>query len=186
MSARVLIVYGSNYGQTAKIAERIAGLLRRREIEVTVHKGDQLPPALALRRYDGILVGASLITGRYQKYIRKFVRNNAAALRAVPCAFFAVSGSAAGRPDERAEAQGTVDQFFAATGWNPDLTVCLGGAISFTKYNPLLRWIMKRIMSKGGHPLDPTRDHELTDWSEVERFTEAFNALVNVPAEATC
>ena len=183
MSNRILIVYGSKYGQTAKIAERIGELLRRRKIEVTVHKGNQLPAALTLEGYDGILVGASIIAGKYQKYIRNFVINNRRALGAVPSSFFAVSGAAGGRPDERAQARASADQFLARTGWKPDLTACFGGAITFTKYSPLLRWMMKRITRRGGHPLDPTCDHELTDWSEVERFSEAFRAQLPIPTE---
>jgi menaquinone-dependent protoporphyrinogen oxidase len=46
--------------------------------------------------------------------------------------------------------------------------------MAFTKYNPLMRWVLKQISKRAGGPTDTSRDHELTDWQQVEQFAEAF------------
>ena len=85
-------------------------------------------------------------------------------------AFFAVSGSAGGPATEQAAALDRMQAFCLKTGWVPTLRASFGGAISFTKYNVLLRWIMKRISQKKGGPTDTSKDHELTNWAQVEEF----------------
>jgi menaquinone-dependent protoporphyrinogen oxidase len=73
MATRFLIVYGSTYGQTAKISKRLEQLFVRAGAEITTCRGDQLPAALRVDDYDAIVVGTSLIRGQYQKYIEQFV-----------------------------------------------------------------------------------------------------------------
>jgi menaquinone-dependent protoporphyrinogen oxidase len=70
-----------------------------------------------------------------------------------------------------------MEQFLKATGWSPDLVTTVGGALSYTQYPPLMRWIMKRIARKEGGPTDTTRDHELTNWQHVDDFARRFARL---------
>ena len=128
----ILIVYGSHYGQTAKIALRIAERLRRQsDEEVTVLCGDELPLGLALDGYSGVIVGASVRFGRHQRYIERFAREHARELAARPSVFFSVSGSAGGKStEERREAEAAVGRFLAATGWRAFEVATFGGAIA--------------------------------------------------------
>lgn len=184
MFRRILIVYGSNYGQTARVANRIHRLLLERGFTVTMRKGNELPPDFCPVDFDGVLVGASMIVGGYQKYIRTFVRRHAGVLNTVPSAFFAVSGSAGStNPLERAEAQQRLEAFCRESGWHPSLTASIAGAIMYTKYNVLLRWVMKRISRKEGGSTDTSRDHEYTDWTQVEHFAVQFAERVEEAAE---
>jgi menaquinone-dependent protoporphyrinogen oxidase len=170
MATQILIVYGSTYGQTAKISERLQQLLACQGAFVAAYRGDKLPSALRLEDYDAILVGASLIRDQYQKYIEQFVLEHRRELQRVTTAFFAVSGSAAGPAAEQSAALDRMKAFCLKTGWVPTLSASFGGAMSFTKYNLLLRWIMKRISQKKGGPTDTSKDHELTNWAQVEEF----------------
>jgi menaquinone-dependent protoporphyrinogen oxidase len=56
--------------------------------------------------------------------------------------------------------------------------------MAYTKYNPLLRWIIKRTARAAGGPTDTSRDHEVTDWAQVEHFVEAFVRRMPAPPEA--
>jgi menaquinone-dependent protoporphyrinogen oxidase len=179
MATQVLIVYGSTYGQTAKIAERLQQLLASRGAFVATFRGDKLPATLRLEDYDAILVGASLIRGQYQKYIEQFVIKHRRELQRVTTAFFAVSGSAAGTASEQQIAFDCMKAFCMKTGWVPTLSASFGGAMSFTKYNVLLRWLMKRISQKKGGPVDTSRDHELTNWAQVEEFARELVTQVH-------
>lgn len=176
---RILIVYGTSYGQTARIASRIQHVLAQEGFEVTVRKGDELGSALDPVSYDGVLVGASMIVRGYQRYMRDFVHRHAAALNGMPSGFFAVSGAAgSANPAERAEARRLAEHFCRAAGWQPMMIETIAGAIAYTRYNWLVRWMMKRIAAREGGSTDTSRDHEYTDWTQVERFAIGFGARV--------
>jgi hypothetical protein len=51
--------------------------------------------------------------------------------------------------------------------------------MAFDKYNWLIRLVLKQISEKNGGPTDTSRDHELADWTLVERFVERFSALLD-------
>lgn len=179
-SRRILILYGTSYGQTAKIARRIANTFTEWGEAVTRVSAGELRAPIDLRAYDGVIVGASVIRGRHQRAVQAFARQNASVLNNMPTAFFSVSGSAAS-PDERgrAEARHCVEKFLQQTRWRPAITEMIGGAIAYTKYGVILRWIMKQIAKRSGAPTDTSRDHELTDWTQVENFSARFEARLS-------
>jgi menaquinone-dependent protoporphyrinogen oxidase len=185
-SRRILIVYATSYGQTAKIAGRIADVLMASGVAVTLVNAGNHPRDFHAGEFDGVIIGGSIIAGRHQRSLVRFVRGHRALLNACPSAFFSVSGSAASPMEtERAKARRLVDVFLDMTGWHPAVTETIGGAMAYTKYNPLLRWIVKRTSKAAGGPTDTSRDHEVTDWAQVERFVEAFVKTVPVPSEAS-
>jgi menaquinone-dependent protoporphyrinogen oxidase len=169
--SRFLIVYGSAYGQTERIAQRIGQVLMNHDHAVTLHRGDRLPAQLLLREYDVALVAASVHAGRHQRYIEGFVRHHVRELNAMPSAFISVSGSAASStPEGRAGADQCVTTFLRDTSWQPRATRTFGGALAYTQYNWFVRVLMRWISRRNGGPTDTSRDHDLTDWLAVERF----------------
>ena len=180
-SRRILIVYTTSYGQTAKIAGHMADLLIESGAAVTIINAGNHPRDLHAGEFDGAIIGGSIIRGRHQRALVRFVRAHRAMLNAVPSAFLSVSGSAASRlKTERAEARRLVAEFLDETGWHPSLAETIGGAMAYTKYNPILRWVVKRASKAAGGSTDTSRDHEMTDWPQVKRFVEAFVAGVPV------
>ena len=180
-SRRFLIAYTTSYGQTAKIAGRIADLLIASGDAVTLVNAGNHPRDFHAGDFDGVIIGGSIIGGSHQPALVHFVREHCALLNAIPSAFFSVSGSAASPlAAERAKARQLVDIFLDRTGWHPALTETIGGAMAYTKYNPILRWFIKRAAKAAGGPTDTSRDHEMTDWSQVERFVRAFARTVPV------
>jgi menaquinone-dependent protoporphyrinogen oxidase len=183
----ILIVYGTKYGQTARIADRIADTLMADGFATTiVHAHNKsLPGTHTFSEFHGVIVGASVIRGRHQATIARFVRANKSRLANLPTAFFSVSGAAASKkPGETARAQGVVDAFLAETGWRPSMTDRFGGAMAYTKYGLLLRWMMKLTAKREGGPTDTSRDHEFTDWAQVDRFARAFARLTGTGSAA--
>ena len=182
--AKVLVVYGTAYGQTQRIARRIVDQLADQGHTVSMYKGDNLPAYLPLEDYDAFMVAASVIRGQHQRYIRDFARRNAMRLNVAPSAFVSVSGAAAGSPDQAREC---VEEFFRQTGWHPAIWATFAGAMAYTQYGPVLRWIMKLISRRQGGPTDTSRDHEMTDWAAVDQFAErlAQGLVVSSPAVAT-
>ncbi len=176
---RILLVYGTSHGQTAKIADRIRSVLAQQGHQVTMFHGDNVPTGLSLGAFDGVVVGASVIVTGHQRCVSRFVRTYRAALNAMPTAFFSVSASAGSRrPEGRADARRILDRYLAKLRWTPRLTATIAGAVLYTRYNPLLRWYMKRASGLNGGSTDTSRDHEYTDWRQVERFANDFAAIL--------
>jgi menaquinone-dependent protoporphyrinogen oxidase len=173
----ILIVYGTSHGQTAKIAEQIRQTLEEDGFRVTSvnAKEERVPDPGA---FQGVIIGASIIARGHQPAVAKFIRTHVAQLNAMPCAFFSVSASAgSAREAGRAAARRVRDEFLAEVGLQPALRESVAGAIAYTRYNPLLRWYMKRASKMNGGSTDTSRDHEYTDWNQVRNFAMSFGDL---------
>jgi menaquinone-dependent protoporphyrinogen oxidase len=172
---RILIAYGTCDGHTARIAAYVAEILREYGCDV-VATDLKRPGAVDLSSFAAVIVGASVHVGRHQKYVREFVRRNRHELDRLPSAFFSVSLAAhAPSGPAREEVRGYIDRFLRETGWRPDLTAAFAGALLYSSYGFLTRWIMRTIVrSKGGPDTDTSRDYVYTDWDQVRGFTESF------------
>ncbi len=58
-----LVLYHSKYGQTEKIAERIAAALESKQVHVEVKHIDQCKKHTSSAKYDCIVIGASDLRG---------------------------------------------------------------------------------------------------------------------------
>lgn len=180
MNHHVAIVYGTTEGQTRKICEHMAQQLRHHDDRVEILHGAELPIDFELHEYDGIVVAASLHEGKHQRYIRDFAAEHADELSSMPSAFVSVSLSAASE-DTRPDAQKCVDEFVEETGWKPTVAEPVAGALKYTKYNWLKRFLMKKISASAGGDTDTSQDYEYTDWDQVDELIEEFHA--RLPAE---
>lgn len=177
--ARVLVAYGSSEGQTATIAERMGDVLVARDHEVTLVHLKHPPTGLEPGMYDGILVGASIHAGTHQRYVIEFVRDYRSTLCRLPSAFFSVSlTTASADPEARSAAEDLLEEFLDDTGWDPDGTLAIAGALKYSEYGLLKRFVMRRIAGKAGGDTDTSRDYEYTDWNAVEAFAAEFSTLV--------
>ena len=171
---RIYIPYATTEGQTAKIADYIADVVRDHGYEAdTADIGltkDGVPAG-----YDGVIVGSSIHMGKHDKLASEYVRHNRDALEQLPSAFFSVSLAAHG---DEAEAEGYVEEFETDTGWHPGQVAIFGGALLYTQYGFVKRRLMKKIAADkpGDLGTDTSRDYVYTEWDGVRRFTEAFLA----------
>jgi menaquinone-dependent protoporphyrinogen oxidase len=170
---KIWIVFGSKFGQTEAVAHRVAKGLRAHGHLVTVSRRDHIASSLSVDDFDVVLVAGSVILGRYQRYIRDFVRRNLRALRARPTGFISVNGTSPETvPEWRTAAKGYVERFLKQTPWRPRWIAMFSGGLPYTRYGFVVRWVMKRISQKTGGPTDTSKDHDFTDWEAVDRFAE--------------
>jgi menaquinone-dependent protoporphyrinogen oxidase len=175
--ARILVLYGTTEGQTGKIAKALADTLRAAGDEVDVMEAARAPDP---GDYGAVLVAASVHGGRYQKAVRQWVQRHAPRLRVLPTAFVSVSlGVLQQDPKVQAEVASIVDRFLIATGWTPALSTNVAGALVYTRYGWLKRWIMRRIARAAGGDTDVSRDYEYTDWQQVRTFAQTFSRCVH-------
>jgi menaquinone-dependent protoporphyrinogen oxidase len=119
----------------------------------------------------GALVGASLHAGKHQKAADRFVRAHASDLNVVPATFFSVSLSAASKNQKEVDAAESLARAFpVARGWTPATIASVAGCLAYREYGFFIRWVIKRIARKEGAPTDTSRDHELTNWTQIEKL----------------
>ena len=180
---RVAVFFATREGQTQKIAEHIMAGLHKEGFDVDLHDVRQ-PFRFDLEQYDAAILAASVHSGDHEKEMGRFVREHRDELSSMPTAFISVTLSEAGAqradasPSEHAQFVADVDRmmnkFFEDTQWYPEFAKPVAGALRYTKYNFLLRFIMKRIARKEGEPTDTSRDYEFTDWKDLDQFIFEF------------
>jgi menaquinone-dependent protoporphyrinogen oxidase len=182
----VPVFFATSEGQTRRIAERMAGVLREDGVDSAAIDVAGLEHATvnwaAVR---AAIVGAPLHAGKHQRAATTFVAARVTQLNAIPSAFFSVSLSAASQhPEEVQKAQQLADAFPAARGWRPHVVASFGGRLAYSQYNLIVRFVMKRIAGKEGAPTDTSRDYEFTDWSRVDALAHNVAATVKAAAAA--
>ncbi len=185
---RVGVFYATREGQARKVAERVAAALTLRGLTVAVHEVRDEEAVAALDRSEATVLVASVHLGKHEREMTAFVRTHRARLDALPGAFLSVCGAEAGFEngvisEQRASAvKHVADQMHAfteATGWHPRHVRPVAGAYVFTHYNPLVRWVMKKIAQYEGLPTD--RDYEFTDWLALDDFARTLADELHEP-----
>ena len=179
--SNILILYATTEGQTARIAEKMTQVLRDRGHAVSAHGAREAGAVPDPSAYDAVIVGASIHYGHHPAYLRSLVRRHRAALQARPSAFFSVSLSGGGPGAKPVAARRYLDVFLRQVAWHPPQTATFGGALQFSKYGALKRWLMVMIVGFAGGDTDTSRDYEYTDWGAVERFSENFAQRLGPP-----
>lgn len=186
---KAAVFFATREGHTSKIANRIAADLRAKGVTVdVVNVKEEAAPDWST--YATAFVAASVHTGHHEREMIEFVRRHRDELSRIGALLISVSMSQAGAEDmhapaarrERsaADAQRMVDVFIKETGWKPDRYLRVAGALLYTHYNFLVRFVMKRISRQNGGPTDASRDYEFTDWTALDRFVD--EAMPPTPA----
>ena len=76
-----------------------------------------------------------------------------------------------------------MDAFLAETQWLSAIVRPVAGALMYSKYNFLLRMVMKRIARCAGVGTDTSRDQVFTKWQDLDRLVESL--LRFLPAQAS-
>jgi menaquinone-dependent protoporphyrinogen oxidase len=182
MAKNIVIAYATKEGQTQKVAEHVAARLREHGVSVTVVDVAHPPTPLALATFDAAVLAASVHVGAYEREMVRFATENNALLAKLPTTFLSVSLSAQSAHDEhltperRAEEEtktlACVDKFVEQTRWHPGRVELVAGALRYTQYNVLARFIMKRVAKSVGLPTDTARDYEYTDWRTLDHLAD--------------
>jgi menaquinone-dependent protoporphyrinogen oxidase len=174
---RILILFATIDGQTARIADHMAEVLRSEGHKVVTRPARVADAADDTASFDGVIVGCGIRYGSYAKYLAPIVQRSVAPL-GTPTAFFSVCLSADGPGAKPATAKGYVDAFLCETAWRPLQVESFGGALLYRRYNPFTRFMMRMISGIAGGETDTTRDYEYTDWEAVAGFAREFSARV--------
>lgn len=172
---RILLVFTTVDGHTREVAAHMAKSFTEAGFGAVLADLERVTEPLRTDDLDGVVLAGPVRFGRHPRGLRGFARRNRDALHRTESAFVSVSGAAmSDDPEAREEARGHAEKFRDRTGWTPDETLCVGGALAYTRYNPLTRWVMASISAKAGLSTDTGRDHDYTDWGAVDAFVDDF------------
>jgi menaquinone-dependent protoporphyrinogen oxidase len=184
---RVAVFYATREGHTCRIAERIAGDLRTLNFDVDLLEVRR-PIPFPLARYSAAVLAASVHAGNHEKEMIQFVKDHRSELDLMTTAFLSVTLSEAGVEMrdkslvEHARFAQDVDKmltkFFIDTTWRPTLVKPVAGALLYTRYNFLVRLIMRRIAGKAGASTDTLHDYVYTDWVGLDKFVNDLVAEI--------
>jgi menaquinone-dependent protoporphyrinogen IX oxidase len=180
----VLILYGTRYGGTQGIAEKMAEILKENEIEAVVLDLKTSSPGEIqdFAGFAGILIGSGIKIGQWTKEVKDFVGKMHIALNDFKGAkgFFVSSGYAAD-PEmyEKVKQEYTLDAL-AKLGVEIKYVEAFGGLMDFTK-SSRMGWMEKKILKQVAKK-DPKMDlngwNDLRDWDKIEAFTRGFAELI--------
>jgi menaquinone-dependent protoporphyrinogen oxidase len=180
----IAVFYATREGHTQRIAEHVAASLRVRGLTPQPRNVQMLRTSLELDSYAAVILAASVHAGDHESEMVRFVKKHIEQLERLPTAFISVTLSEAGVERQNATAEEharfeadvnkMLDRFFDQTGWHPKHVKPVAGALLYTKYNFIVRFIMKRIAKKAGAQTDTSRDYEYTDWPALNRFVTEF------------
>ena len=176
------ILYATREGQTRRVAEGLADMLRTRGAAVDVFDVAHLPVSFELSQFGSVVLAASVHAGKHEPEMIKFVKQQRERLERVPTTLLSLSLSEAGAerveatPEARAKAERDVrmmiDQFIVGTSFHPTRVKPVAGALRYSKYNPIVRLVMKQIAKHSGGSTDTRHDHEYTDWAALEHLAD--------------
>lgn len=157
---KVLVTYGSKYGATAEIAERVGQVLQQAGLSVDVLPADRAGDPAS---YQAVVLGSALYIGRWRKEAVKFLKANEAALSQRPVWLFSSGPTGEGTVEELMEGwrfppglQAVVDRI------KPRDQAVFHGAMDADKLSAIERWAIKNIKA----PMGDFRDWEaITSWA---------------------
>ena len=183
----ILIVLATRYGHTAKIVQELVNALKLLGHEtIVVRAGRENPPKLekVARDINCVILGGPLYMSRFPRVLSDFIEQYRDVLKPIPSAFFSVSLTVAYDDGKKKNAvHDIMEQFFAKNHWQPCRKASFAGALLYTHYGPLIRFIMRRISQSAGGGTNTHRDYIYTDWNEIPVFAQQIDSMIKLAAQ---
>ncbi len=177
---RALVAYGTKYGSTSKVAEKIASSIEANGVDAIV---------LDLRKarrsgvegFDMVVVGSSIIMDKWSKSALEFLDRNRDALSTKKVALFACSGNSYTNPEKIEQYRKIyLDDVAARFGIASSAPKALfGGEIDFRRYGPLTKAIVRSVWRDTLNGLrekgvDLSKPFDFRDWDAIGRWAESL------------
>jgi len=159
MHGKVLVAYGTKYGATAEIAERIGEVLGDAGLECDVRSADRVS---ALSAYSAVVLGSGVYIGRWRNEAVRFLKAHEAELAQRPVWLFSSGPTGEGDPVELVQGwqlpsslQPIIERI------QPRDIKVFHGALEASKLNPLERWVLNRMKTPVG---------DFRDWDAISAW----------------
>ena len=161
MDSQVLVAYGTKYGATAEIAEKIGEVLREEGFEPDVLPADSVAD---LTPYGAVVLGSAVYVGKWRGEAAKFLEANEKALAGLPVWLFSSGPTGEGDAVELMKGWSFPGaQQDIADRIGPRDVVVFHGAMDSKKLSLPEKLIIKGVKA----PMGDFRDWEaITSWAE--------------------
>ena len=169
----VLLLHGSRFGQSTKIARVVGEQLAARGIGVDLQPltADTAPdPA----QHGALALVTSVRYGHLDRYAGRLVARHRTWLDSVPTLLITVSLTARTAAKRDPAVHVYTRKFLEKTGWTPGHTEVVAGALEYPRYKLWDRLAIRLIMTMTHGPTDPTTVIEYTDWDQVRATADQF------------
>lgn len=172
---RALVVYGTRWGGTVKVAEKIGATLTKQGIPTHVVDAKNSP---SVKQYDIVIVGSGISAGSWTKDASCYLKNHAEELREKKTALF-VSCGAVEKEDQK-ERDADYDSLLVAVarkyGLSPVSYGFFGGILDFkanyTLFEKLIVTLSKNKLKRLG--IDTTKPYDFRDWNQIETWAKTI------------
>jgi menaquinone-dependent protoporphyrinogen oxidase len=171
MGKRVLVTYGTKYGGTAEIAEKIGAVLRESGLQVDVSRAGR---AGEVGSYDAVVLGSAVYIGRWRKEAARFLIDNEAMLVGKPVWLFSSGPTGEGDPVELTQGwkfPGKLQPIADHIG--PRDIALFHGVSDPGKLNFLEKWMLNNVKA-------PTGDYR--DWEAIASWARGIAEALQAPA----
>jgi menaquinone-dependent protoporphyrinogen oxidase len=175
---KVLILYMSRGGHTARIARRLCesiaaagGHAVMMDLVEAGHEG------VDWNLYDVVVLGAPVLYGKYDRSVLDFVAQHRSQLEARPNSFFNVSVVA--RVPEKSTVAGNryMQKFLQLSPWRPRDLKVIAGKVDYPAWPWLDRQMIRLIMKMTHGPTDTSAVIDYTNWDDVRAYGEHLLTL---------
>jgi menaquinone-dependent protoporphyrinogen oxidase len=163
MAKKILVAYGTRYGATAGIAERIGEVLKKAGFTVDVASADK---AGEPGGYDAVILGSALYIGQWRKEAANYLAKHEQALAKLPVWLF--SSGPAGKGDVKELMNGfTFPEKLkpVAERTKPRDNTVFHGVVDFKKLNFLEKFVMNNMKIVEG---------DYRDWTAIDAWAEGI------------
>ncbi|MBU7030988.1 MAG: hypothetical protein HXS53_00530 [Theionarchaea archaeon] len=188
MSKPVLIAYGTRYGCTEEVSERIGTILKEKGLEVmrvnlVKTNKKEWPP---VQDFSGIIVGSSIKGNRWTKEPQQFLKDHKKELKKLdgPLGIFICSLTAV--TDYQKAFNLYIEKITKKIGVEPTLSEAFGGVLDFSETSHLgtfertmMLAALKNIEKDMDVSLIPNGKNDLRNWEKIDSFARKFASLLD-------
>ena len=170
MNDRVLVVYASQYGATAEIAEKIGEALRQAGLNADVLSADSgCDPG----SYGAVVLGSAVYIGRWRKEASRFLSANEKLLTGRPVWLFSTGPTGDGKAEELLQGwrfPGALKP--VADRIQPRGITVFHGYLNNEKLNFIEKWMIKKVKAPAG---------DFRDWDAISRWARSIADALKIP-----
>ncbi len=175
---KVLVVYGTRWGGTVNIAEKIGQTIKDQGYNVDVVNAKKGPPRIDL--YDLVIAGSGIRADKWTKETMAFLEKNAKSLATKKTALFVSCQMADGGKDAQDKAKKLfLEKIAEQYQLKPVALGFFGGFLDFSKSHGLFVDILIRVnrnsLRKNG--LDTTKVRDTRDWQSIEAWAREVTKI---------
>ncbi|MHA1791836.1 MAG: flavodoxin domain-containing protein [Promethearchaeota archaeon] len=176
----VLIVFGTRFGGTTRIATHIASGLKKNGVNVVVHDVDDLKKdndVLNEQEFDAIIIGSGIQVGKWTSKMRKFIEKYKEELnKANLLAMFVSCGTANSEKGIQEAINNYITEFANHHGLHPDIIAAFGGVYDFSSKSRIskVKQAMIKAVIKNNEDISKYNlkgVNDFRDWNLIDKFT---------------